>query len=314
MIKVGLIGTGKWGENHLRVFSELENCELIGVADVDPEKEKMAKEFNTGFFTDYKELLSLVDAVSIVVPTHIHYKIAKDCLLEGKHVFIEKPITLDPEEAKELVDLAKEKNLILAVGHLFRYNPAVLKLKELLEDAGDIHYTTMRYIHSSKPPRKDMGVVFNFGSHLIDTMNFLFGKPKRVFCKKINYLSEEREDYANITLGYDSFAANLEVSWLHPLKKRDMWIIASNKKIYIDFLEQKIVVHPIKISYDKNEFSEPIEIEIKKNEPLKDELKSFCESVESGNEPINSGKVGFEAVRICDFCLKSADSGKEMEI
>lgn len=312
MLKIGIIGLGKWGQNHLRVFSEMKIYELIGVADV--EKERFAKKHNIKFFTDYKELLPLVDAVSVITPTHTHHRVVKDCLLAKKHVFVEKPMTLDPKEAKELVDLAKKNNLILAVGHLFRYNPAVLKLKELLKNVGDIHYVAMRYIHSTNSPRKDMGVIFNFASHLIDILNFLFGKPKKVFCKKINYLSKEREDYASVLLDYGDFVANLEVSWFHPLKKRDMWIIGSNQKVYVDLLEQKIVIYPIHITYEKTISSQPFEVTINKREPLKEELKSFYESIRKNKEPVNSGEEGYEVVKICDLCLKSANEGREIII
>src|SRR3989338_129917 len=245
MVKIGVVGAGKWGINHLRIFSELD-CELVGLADSDNEKREIANKYKIKFFTNYKELLPLVDAVSVVVPTNLHFGVVKECLLAGKHVLVEKPITLNSNEAKKLIELAKNKNLILAVGYLFRFNAAVLALKGELKKIGDIQYITARYIHSNKPPRKDCGVVFNFAIHLIDILNFILDeKPKRVFCKKLNYLSEEREDCAFIILDYGKFIANMEVSWFHPLKKRDMWIIGSKEKVYIDLFEQIIKKYPI---------------------------------------------------------------------
>lgn len=313
-MKIGLIGLGRWGENHMRVFSQID-CNFIGIADVDKEKRRIADDYGVDFFPDYKKLLPFVDAVSVVTPTDTHYRIVKDCLLKGKHVFVEKPMTLNSKEAKELVKIAEKNGLILAVGHLFRYNPTVLKLKEIVEkEKLYIHYISARYIHSTKPPRMDCGVIFNFASHLIDVFIFLFGMPKRVFCKKIHYLSEKREDYAIIILDYGNFLSTLEVSWLHPLKKRDMWLITSDKKMYIDMLEQIIKVYPIKIRYEGNIISEPFDIKLKRKEPLKMELKAFCDSVESGRKPVNSGEEGYKVVKICECCLKSSKEGREIRI
>src|SRR3989338_768768 len=115
MLKIGVIGTGDWGKNHLRIYSEL-GCEIVGIADKDSKKKTLAEQYKTKFFTSYKELLPLTDAISVVVPTNFHYEVVKDCLNSGKHVLVEKPITNDSKTAAELVALAKKKNLILAVG------------------------------------------------------------------------------------------------------------------------------------------------------------------------------------------------------
>ncbi len=252
MIKVGVIGCGKWGANHVRIFSEIKNCELIGISDISSEAKKIANQYKANFFQNYKDMLSNVDAVSVVTQTNTHYEIVRECLESGKNVLVEKPMTLDYQKSKELVDLANGKGLVLAVGHLFRFNSSVIKLKELLKEIGSINYITARYVHSSKPPRRDSGVIFNFTSHLFDILNFVLEKkPEKIFCKKINHLSSEREDYAEVFLDYGDFTASLETSWLHPLKKRDMWIIGTKNKIYADFLSQEIEKHSIEISLEK---------------------------------------------------------------
>ncbi|MBS3097308.1 Gfo/Idh/MocA family oxidoreductase [Candidatus Woesearchaeota archaeon] len=313
MVKIGVVGAGKWGINHLRIFSELD-CELVGLADSDNEKREIANKYKIKFFTNYKELLPLVDAVSVVVPTNLHFGVVKECLLAGKHVLVEKPITLNSNEAKKLIELAKKKNLILAVGYLFRFNAAVLALKGELKKIGDIQYITARYIHSNKPPRKDCGVVFNFAIHLIDILNFILDeKPKRVFCKKLNYLSEEREDCAFIILDYGKFIANMEVSWFHPLKKRDMWIIGSKEKVYIDLFEQIIKKYPIEVSYDKVSLLKEYEVKVNKNEPLEEELKKFCDCIKN-NMITNVGEEELITTKICELCLKSAKENKELEL
>jgi len=312
MLRIGVIGAGKWGSNHIRVLQELQSegmCELVGYSDRDENKA-----FGCQYYDSYKELLKFVDAVSIAVPTDMHYEVAKDCLLAGKHVLVEKPITLNSEEAKELIKISERENLILASGYIYRFNPAVLKLKERMSEFGIIHNITMRYIHSHKPPRRDSGVIFNFASHLFDILLFLIGIPKKLVCMKTNYISEEREDSAVILADYGDFYASLEVSWLHPLKRRDAWIIASERKVYVDFLEQKMVEHFIEVRQDETINRGFAEVKIEKKEPLKEELKHFIECVERGKEPVNDAFSAYIVTKLCEIALKSVNGMMEVRI
>lgn len=311
MVKVGVIGAGKWGQNHVKAFSELD-CELVGVADT-VQQAQLAKKYGIIHERNYEKLIADVDAVSIATPTDTHYEIVKHCLLSGKHVLVEKPMTLDSNTAKQLVDLSVEKNLILAVGHLFRFNPTVLKLKDEMKNIGDIDYITSRYIHSTNPPRTDSGTVFNFAIHLFDVLDFILGVlPKKVFCKTINHIFPEREDCALISLDYGDFIASIEVSWLHPLKKRDIWVIGTKEKIYSDLLEQTMTKYFIEISQKTIKNSGSIDIEIRKNEPLKEELKHFIECIKQNKTPVNNGKIGYEIVKLCEAAIKSAKTGEEV--
>lgn len=312
MIKIGVIGIGKWGKNHARDLSEM-NCELVGVADISPKTKAIAKKYGIKHKEDYRKLLPLVDAVSVVTPTYTHYEIVKECLSANKHVLVEKPMTLDSKKAEELVHIASKKNLIFSVGFLFRFNPAVLKLKKILNDIGEIHYMTARWIHSNRPPRNDSGAIFDFAPHLFDTLNFILGRyPKKIFCKKVNYLSKEREDCAIILLDYGDFISSLEVGWLHPLKKRDIWIIGSEEKVYVDLLEQKMKKYPIKIYPHKTINSGCEEVEIEWEEPLKKELEHFIDCIENDKKPINDGMRGYFASKLCEQALESAEKGKEI--
>ena len=314
MIKIGVIGAGKWGQNHIRVFSELD-CELVGIADTVQETAELAKNYGIVHEKNYTDLIPNVDAVSIATPTDTHYKIVKDCLLSGKHVLVEKPITLHSDEAKELVDIAAEKHLILAVGHLFRFNPAVLKLREILPELGDVNYIIMRYIHSNKPPRKDSGTVFNFAIHLFDALNFILdATPEKIFCKNVNYISDEREDCAMILLDYGGFVASIEVSWLHPLKRRDAWVIGSKEKVYVDLLNQKITKYMIEIHPDKTIDGGSTSIDVDQREPLREELNHFIDCCEHHKKPVNDGMQGYYAVKLCELALQSAEEGTEVAV
>ncbi|MFH1850494.1 MAG: Gfo/Idh/MocA family oxidoreductase [archaeon] len=319
MVKIGVIGAGMWGKNHVRTLSGLD-CNLAGLADINPAAEKMAAEFGISYHRDYRDMLKEVDAVTVAVPTDLHYGIVKECLRQKKHVMVEKPITLESEKARELVSIAKNANLILSVGYLYRFNASVVKLKELLKDAGRIQYITGRYIHSMKPPRKDSGAIFNLGIHLVDILNFILEeRPVRVFSKKINCVAREREDSAVILLDYGEYFANLEVSCCHPLKRRDMWIIAEKQKIYADFFEQTVTVHPIRVRENDVVRDKETKIAIAQNEPLREELKHFCNCVSKKDRGaleriMNIGEEEYYTTRLCELSLKSAETGRELTL
>ncbi len=309
-LKVGVIGAGRWGKNHVRVYNELD-CELVGISDIDPKARKLAKDFGIRYFDEYTKMLPLVDAVSVVVPTNLHYRVVRECLDAGKHVLVEKPMTLSSSETAELIEIAGKKGLTLMGGYLFRFNSAVRELRNHIADAGKINYITARYVHSDKPPRKDCGVILNFATHLIDILSFVLGKePRSVFCKKINRLSKEREDCAIIILDYGDFVANLEVTWFHPLKKRDMWVIGTREKIYADFLEQMLIRYPISVRDYNVLGGKEIHVEVRKNEPLKDEIAAFCRS--AGKGVTNGNGSDYSIAVICEKCMESAEKGREV--
>lgn len=319
MVKIGVIGIGKWGKNHLRSLSEID-CDLVGISDVDIKKKKLAEEYGIEFFEDYTKLLEKVDAVTVATPTDLHYEVVTDCLNAGKHVLVEKPIATTSKQSKKLTDLANSKNLILSVGYLFRFNNSIKRVRELVKEIGEIQYITCRYIHSTKPPRRDSGAILNLGIHPMDILNFITDKrPVKVFAKKKNLLSEQFEDSAVIMFDYGNFFATIEVSCTHPEKKRDMWIISEKEKIYVDYFNQKIIRYPLTVTYEKVEREESFEESISINEPLKDELTYFVKLVkEKGKKEIldeeNIGKEEYYTTRACELSMKSAETGRGIMI
>lgn len=322
MVKIGVIGAGRWGKNHIESLLRIENCSLSGLADPDPKTRLLAEKFKLKYFPGYKAMLDFVDAVTVATPTDLHYSIVKGCLKEKKHVLVEKPIALKVEEARELGLLAEKYDVILKVGYLFRFNAAVLKARELIKAIGDIQSITGRYVHSTKPPRKDSGVILNFGAHHFDTLSFLLQlRPKSIYCKKSNYFSPAREDVAVAIIDYADFFASLEFSWFHPEKKRDFWIIGSKEKLYLDLGKQKIIRYPKEIGYESVKESPPFEQELQANEPLFEELKNFCYLVENNKYFLQSKSqetdkiIDFDfclAAEMCETALESAQTGKEI--
>lgn len=317
MVRIGIIGSGKWGENHLRDLSKISSCHLIGLADVDERKSELAARHNVKFFKNYQDMLAHVDAVSVVTPTNFHYEIAKNCLLQGKHVFVEKPLCFDHQQAQELVNIADKQKLILSVGYVFRFNPLMNRAKELLSEIGEIHYIHGRYIHSTVPPRKDSGVIFNLAVHLIDYLNVLLEQdPQHIYARNSHLISKQHEDSSFITIDYGNFSAHLEVSCCHPLKKRDMWIIGSKEKIYLDFLDQVIERHPLIVDEEKTERKETFrDPEVGKNQPLYEELKYFvhlCNKKNMGEEV--SFNISAENVLTTKMCMLAIRSAQKKEI
>lgn len=319
MVRIGIIGMGRWGLNHLKYLSKMD-CSLIGISDIEKDKKKIADKYGLKFFSNYMGLLPEVDVVTVAAPTDLHYKIVKDCLIEGKDVLVEKPITVNSDKARELVKLAEKTGRILSVGYLFRFNNSVRRLKELVSKIGDIQYIMCRYIHSTKPPRNDSGVILNLGIHPMDILNFITKRrPFKVFAKKKNLLSDLFEDSAVILLDYNDFFASIEVSCTHPEKKRDIWVIGEKEKIYVDYFNQKIIRYPLRVTYENIKKSNPIEEKIMPNEPLKDELEYFIQLVDTKDrkDVLDTGNIGREeyyTTRICELSIESAITGEEMTI
>ena len=178
MIKIGVIGSGSMGKNHIRVCSEVENINLVGVVDKDKKiAENIAKKFDIKAFFDYKEIIPEIDAAIVSTPTITHYNIAMDLLNNGKHVLVEKPICDTIEKSTELVKKAKKNNLVLAVGHIERHNPATKFVKETIDEGkfGELITLTSKRVSNFPCRIKDVGVMKDLGIHDIDIMHFLAG-------------------------------------------------------------------------------------------------------------------------------------------
>lgn len=289
-------------------------CELVGLADIDITKRELAKRYGIRYYEDFRNLLPIVDAVTVATPASTHYQIAADCLLAGKHLLVEKPLALNSHDAQELVKLAKQCNLVLEVGHQYRTNPAVLRLKQELENAGNIQYVTLRYANLNSHPPSDCGVIFDYGSHLFDLAIFLLGRtPEKIYCRK-SHLSSRSDESALILLDYGGFMVYLELSWLHPLKRRDAWVIASKSSIYVDFLQQTMRKHtpengPGRVASDLH-----VDIQIEKREPLKEKLRHFIECVEHDSMLEDHVEEACQVVRLCELALQSGENGCEIAV
>lgn len=298
MKKVALVGCGRWGRNHAKHLSEL-GCEFVGIADPDIEIEQVAKQFNTNYFKDYKELPSNIDAVLVVASTNRHYEIVKYFLEKGKNVFVEKPCAQTQIQVKELIDLATMNNLILNTGYLMRFNPAVQKLKERLLEVGQIRYVRATNIHE-RQARTDSGVIINLGIHPLDIILFLFNqKPYGLKCMTTG--SPNLEKAAILSLDYGSYIVVIEAACeAHGLKDKTVEVVGERATFRLNWLEQSLIKY---VQGKEPEIWKP-EIE---TDFLMEEIKHFLECLEFGNNNNNNlGKEDLITMKICDHALESA--------
>ena len=330
MTGIAVIGTGYWGKNHVRTYSELVSEGVIDNVKICDLDEKRARElgeaFNIEYLTDYKELIAdpNIDAVSIVTPSHTHYALAKEFMEAGKDVLVEKPMTMDSKEAEKLVKISNDTNQILMVGHIFRHHPAVKELKQRI-DQGE--FGKIQLISSNRlsfgAPRKDMGVIYALGVHEVDMFCYLMDKeyPDSIHTTASYALQSDIEETAMITMDFNKTKAYAFESWLMPAygKQRDLVVVGSEKTAKIDYLKpQELEVFDIRIAeqdFDgKTAFSVENEgsytIPIPYAEPLKEELRHFIQCVNDRSTPISDGEIGLRAVRMAEAALESVKSGR----
>lgn len=289
-MKVGVVGVGTMGMHHVRIYHEL-SCELAGIADLNPQVKELARKYQTSYYRDYRDLLTKVEAVSIAVPTSRHKDVALDFLQEGVHCLIEKPVTADLKSAREIAAKAKQRRVKVLVGHIERFNPAVQKLKEIIEEKilGDLIMISAKRVGPFVWRTKDVGAIVDSATHDIDVMRFLMGKePEIVFAKKGSY-RHEKDDHAVIVLDFGQTMAAIEVNWFTPHKIRNLVVTGSKGIAYVDYLEQKVEVHSPKYKLLAN---------ITKEEPLKLEIKHFLECISNDQEPLISAEEGIKTLQI----------------
>jgi len=294
------------GYNHVRIYSELENANLLAISDmVRGTLDNVSKEFNTVGYVDYDNILQLDDleAVNICVPTVFHHDVVMSAIEAGKNVLVEKPVASHITEAKEMIDAAKDAGVILATGHVERFNPAVRVAKKLLQDGeiGEVVTANAKRLGPYPPRIRDVGVATDLAIHDIDIFNYLFeSKAEMVFANMSSNLKNcEFEDHAEIMTKYENGALSiLETNWLTPYKKRQLNITGVEGIISVDYGSQSVTL------YKENNKVEEVKVENK--EPLKEELRSFVNAVQSNKEAEVTGQDGYEALRIVEAAMKSS--------
>ena len=314
MLRVGVVGVGMMGQHHVRVYSELARegkVELVGIADANFERAKeLAKKYGTIPYADYRDLARKnLDAVDIAVPTSLHREVALEFMNRGTSVLVEKPIADTIENAEAIIRAAEERGVTLMVGHIERFNPAVLKLKELIErgELGKVVTVSAKRVGPMAARIRDVGIIVDLGVHDIDVISFLFGEPVRtVYARAGNVLHPAGvEDHALITLGFDDGTGIVETNWLTPHKTRTLNVVGTGGIAYMDYIEQSLKLY-------NNEWIK--EAKIEKREPLRNEIEHFIECVERGERPIVDGEAGLHALKVALLAQESAKSGRVLGV
>ena len=290
----------------------MEEVELSWVSDLSEENLKLCEEqYNIpNVSTDYNDVISSdVKAVSICTSNETHFEVCKDALLSGKHVLVEKPLTLKSEKAYELVDTAKQSNRLLAVGHLFRYNNAINEVKKLVENRffGDLFYLRLQWTIQWMPqlyPDKQLDIVVDMMPHLYDIMNYLTGFwPKKITCFGKDFIKKDLEDTAFVICDFpNNIMTHSEISWTLPKKVREVDVIGSKACAKIQAVSQKVTVF--------EGSNEGRKLNIKENNTLGDELRHFVDAVKNKSIVSNNGQIGAKTVELVETTRKSLEQRK----
>lgn len=291
-IKVGVIGVGYLGQHHARIYSEIDGAELVGVADIRRERaETIAKQYRCEAVHDYRDFLDTVDAVSIVTPTKTHFAIAIDCLRSGKDILIEKPITATVEEAEILIEEAEGSGRIIQVGHLERYNPAIVAAANLFNEPIFIESERLSPFLGRGT---DVDVTLDLMIHDIDIILSLVGAPVHDIRAIGAQVLTDKLDVAKAWLEFrNGCAALATVSRLSPEKQRRLKVSQKDAYIVIDYQNSELK------RYFKHGGGIGVEmIKPEKKEPLKEELMDFLHCVQDRKRPKVSAHEGRNALKV----------------
>jgi len=291
-VRVGVIGVGYLGQHHARIYSEIGEAELVAVVDIDSKKAAdFAERYQCEAYSDYSEILPKVDALSIVTPTTSHYRIALDCLRAGKDMLIEKPITVAVEEADELIDEAKKKDCIIQVGHLERYNPAILAAADFFSEPLFIESERLSPFLGRAT---DVDVTLDLMIHDIDIMLSLIAMPVKNIRAVGAKVLTDKIDVAKAWLEFENGCVALAtVGRLSPEKSRKLKVFQKDSYVLIDYQSAEIK----RFSRTGEGISSDI-IRPEKKEPLKEELKDFIRCVRERKTPTVSADEGRHALKV----------------
>jgi UDP-N-acetylglucosamine 3-dehydrogenase len=303
-MKIVQIGTGGWGKNHTRILSELGV--LVAICDANPDKSKeYGEKYSVNNYESLDELLCSeeFDGAFVVTPTSTHTEIAMRLLESKKHVFVEKPMTYKSEDGEKLAKLAEKNKVILTCGYIERFNPAVNVVKKMVNEKKYGELVMLEFHRENRMPLhiKDVGIIYDTSVHDIDTANWLFNEMPQVVFARAGKIRHEREDFANIMLGYkNDKVAIISSNWITPKKVRKFTAVCTEAIISSDFISQKIII-------EKDEKVEKVEKE--KQEPLMREIQNFLDSITDKTQQIVKSQEAVNVTKIAEAALLSSQKG-----
>ncbi len=328
MTKILLLGLGRWGANHLRNLNNLP-IELY-VAEVGDKQLEPARKLGIPaerLTTNYKDFLNKIDGVVIVTPAQSHFPLCKEFLEAGKDVFVEKPLTLANDESKALVEIAAKHQRILQVGHILRFDPATLWLRDAVQN-GEFGKVNMIRGHFGgfKRPRNDSGVMFADGIHFVDLFNFILGAlPKSVTAINHDFFGRGLDDVSLLSLEYDTphgkTWATVETEYFIPGKFREVIVCGDKLSAVCDYNISQYKIKTYANTHTAaggNDFKATegavTQIECPPEEPLLAELRAFIDSIKTRATPRADAQSGYDAVRVLNAALESVKTGKAVQL
>jgi len=324
---VAVVGTGYWGKNLVRNFHEIGSLKLI--CDKNEAALSALKAKHNGVDTCFalSDVLERgdIDGVVIATPAETHFNLAREALLAGKHIFVEKPLVLNENEGRELIDIAQKKARVLMVGHLLQYHPAFIKLKEMVMagELGRISYIYSHRLNFGKI-RREENILWSFAPHDISMILSLAGEePESIMTTGGYYLHQK---IADVTTTHFEFASGLQahifVSWLHPFKEQKLVVVGDQKMaVFDDMLDwpDKLLMYPHHIQWTNGvpvpAKAQPERVEIPRDEPLRRECLHFLECMSNGHGPVTDGQEGLRVLKILNTSQRSLDEhGKKIRL
>ncbi|MFH1314597.1 MAG: Gfo/Idh/MocA family oxidoreductase [Candidatus Eisenbacteria bacterium] len=326
LTRIAVIGCGRWGPHHIRNFNSLQEAKVVTVVDSDPARLAHVCDLYTGigYRTDCRGVFEdpQVDAVVVATPTSTHYELVHEALMADKHVLCEKPLCKTSEQAIELAELARSRDRILMVGHVFLFNSGIAKLKEIIDSGtlGEMYY--MSAVRTNLGPiRDDVDVAYDLATHDISIFNWLLGsEPESVSATGGSFIQPGIEDAVFLSLKYPgNVIANIQASWLNPKKVRQITTVGSKKMVTWDDLDLNT---PVAI-YDRGanaknghgDYGEFLRIsmwdgdvslpKVRVDEPLKSQNKYFLDAIERGTVERSDGKFAVGVMKVLEATSES---------
>jgi predicted dehydrogenase len=326
LLRAALIGAGSMGRNHARVYAEMDDAELVAVADPDQESlNKIAQRHRVRTYTDYHTMIDReqIDLISVVVPTEHHYAVARDTLGAGIPTLIEKPIAASVEEGTELIALSQARGVLLSVGHIERFNPAIIALKGQIElgALGKVYQIHVRRIGPFPARIRDVGVVIDLATHDLDIMHYLTeSNVVRLHAEVGRRLHTAHEDLLSAVLRYENdIIGVLDINWLAPTKVRELSVIGERGMFVANYLTQDLVLYENDSAPQGGNWHElavmgvsegrMIRFKVNKKEPLRQELDAFVAAVRAGGTAPVRGEDALLALAVAQKLVESGTIG-----
>lgn len=324
-LRAAVIGLGTMGANHARVYGELPDVELVAVADVDPGRvARFLRGRTVAGYTDYRKLLSeqRPDIVSVAVPTRLHAEVAHTVIAQGAHLLIEKPLTATLAEGRAVMEHATAAGVVLSVGHIERFNPAVQELKRYLMSGtlGRLLQVSARRLGPFPDRIRDVGVVHDLAPHDIDVMSYLIeSSVVRVYAETRRQVNTDYEDIMNGLLRFaNGVIGVLDVNWLSPVKVRQLSVLGERGMFLVDYLTQDLWLYEnprfqgswlTLETFTGTAEGAVTKLPVEKQEPLRRELEAFVTCVRENLPPPVPPAAALAAMEIADRLVESGRTG-----